>query len=101
MTWTEGFVRIANDKEIGAESYRVLFVILGFVEDGLFSPITPAQIARILGAHQSNVKRALRLLVAKRIIKKRHAAGKLIGFEVVEFFGAVDGKERVELPLSN
>ena len=90
MTWSEGFIRIAQDKEIGAEGYRVLFTILGFVKDGIFSPITPAQIAIILSAHQSNVKRALRLLVAKRIIKKRHVAGKLVGFEIVEFFDAVN-----------
>ena len=90
MTWSEGFIRIAQDKEIGAESYRVLFTILGSIEDGMFSPITPAQIAIVLSAHQSNVKRALRLLAAKRIIKKRHVAGKLVGFEIVEFFDAVN-----------
>lgn len=90
MTWRLGFIRTAQDKEVGAEGYRVLFVILGFVEYGLFAPVTPAQIARILNTHQSNVKRALRLLVVKRIIKKRHIAGKLVGFEIVEFFDAVD-----------
>lgn len=95
MTWSKGFIRIAQDKEISAESYRVLFIILGFVEDGMFSPIAPAQIAIILSAHQSNVKRALRLLVAKRIIKKRYVAGKLVGFEIVEFFGPVNAEEKV------
>ena len=40
MTWRLGFVRTAQDKEIGAEGYRVLFVILGFVEHGLFAPVT-------------------------------------------------------------
>jgi DNA-binding MarR family transcriptional regulator len=95
MTWSKGFIRIAQDKEISAESYRVLFVIFGFVEDGMFSPITPVQIAIILSAHQSNVKRALRLLVAKRIIKKRYVAGKLVGFEIVKFFDAVGAEEKV------
>ncbi len=95
MTWSKDFIRIAQDKEISAESYRVLFVIFGFVEDGMFSPITPVQIAIILSAHQSNVKRALRLLVAKRIIKKRYVAGKLVGFEIVKFFDAVGAEEKV------
>jgi hypothetical protein len=95
MTWSKDFIRIAQDKEIGAESYRVLFVIFGFVEDGMFSPITPVQIAIILSGHQSNVKHALRLLVAKKIIKKRYVAGKLVGFEIVEFFNAVNTEEKV------
>lgn len=87
VTWEEGFTRVAQDKEIGAEAYRALFVILASIEHGYFAPITPAHIAHILDCHQSAVSRALRLLVAKRIIKKRHVVGKLVGFEVIEYFG--------------
>lgn len=87
MTWEDGFIRVARDKEIGAECYRVLFVILASIEDGYFSPITPARISRVLNAEPSNVKRAIRVLVEKKVVKKRHASGKLVGFEIVEYFG--------------
>ena len=86
-TWKEGFYGIARDREIGAECYRVLLIILGSVEYGLFSPVTPVAIARVLECDPSSVKRAVRTLIGKGIIRKRYASEKLIGYEVIEHFG--------------
>lgn len=88
-TWQEGFLSIATDRSIGAECYRVLFAILGSLTDESFAPMTPTLLAQVLHMHESSVKRAVRVLVAKGVLRKRLTqAGKLIGYEVVEFFGA-------------
>ena len=80
-------LQIAKDKEIGKEAYRVLFVILGNVEYGLFSEVTPVAIAKVLECDPSSVKRAVRTLAEKGIIRKRHASRKLIGYEVIDHLG--------------
>ncbi len=36
----------------------------------------------------SNVRRAVKTLLEKGIVKKRCEVGKLVGYEIVEFFGA-------------
>ena len=88
-TWRDGFLRIATDTTIRGECYRVLFAVLGSLTDESFSPVTPKSLAQVLHMHQASVKRALRILITKGILRKRHTqAGKLIGYEVVEFFGA-------------
>lgn len=78
---------MAKDPEVVGEALRVFLVIVASVEEGYFAPVTPAAISRILNRHSSNIKKAVRILVEKGIIRKRYTAGKLIGFEVAEFFG--------------
>ncbi len=87
-TWKKGLLRIARDSAISGESLRVLLVLIASVEYGYFSPVTPAVIAKTLDRRPSNVKRAVRPLVEKGIVRKRYEAGKLVGYEIVEFFGA-------------
>ncbi len=86
-TWKRGLLRIAKDSSINGESLRVLLVLVSFVEYGHFSPIIPAEIGRVLGKRPSNVRRAVKTLLEKGIVKKRCEAGKLVGYEIVEFFG--------------
>ncbi len=87
-TWKEGFRRIARDRSITGEALRVLLVVLSAIEEGYFSSVTPREIGRILDIHEPSVRRAVRCLVEKGIIRKRHEQGKLVGYEIVEFFGA-------------
>ncbi len=87
-TWKEGFRRIARDHSITGEALRVLLVVLSFIEEGYFSSVTPREIGRILDIHDPSVRRAVRCLVEKGIMRKRYESGKLVGFEVVEHFGA-------------
>lgn len=87
MTWKVGFLRVARDKGIGAESYRVALVITAHIEVGAFSPVSVREIGEILSMKRPSVHRAIRVLVEREILRKRYAAGKLVGFEVVEFFG--------------
>lgn len=89
MTWKAGFLRVAQDKGIGAECYRVLLVIAAHIDNGVFSPVSVREIGAILGIKGPSVHRALRVLVYHRVIRKRYTAGKLVGFEVVECFGEV------------
>ena len=54
---------------------------------GLFLLLTPAAIARVLELHESSVKRSIRDLVENGVLKKRYESGKLVGYEITEFFG--------------
>jgi DNA-binding MarR family transcriptional regulator len=87
-TWKEGFRRIARDRSITGEALRVLLVVLSSIEEGYFSSVTPREIGQILNVHDPSVRRAVRCLVEKGVMRKRYESEKLVGFEVVEHFGA-------------
>lgn len=87
-TWRHGFLRIAREKEIGKEAYRVLFALLGSESDGNFISISRWELADILHMDPSNVTRATKLLEKKGVIKRRILRGRTVGYEIMEFFGA-------------
>lgn len=81
-------MQLARNRKITGESLRVFMVILATIDSGLFSPVSIREIAEELSLHRRSVGRALDVLEKEGVIKKRFAAGKLIGFEVIEYFGA-------------
>jgi DNA-binding MarR family transcriptional regulator len=87
MTWGEGFLRVAQDKDIKGETYRVLFTIIGIANGQSFADIAQAEIAAILTMTPRSVNRAIKLLEQKQIISKRYEGGKLVGYRISQYFG--------------
>lgn len=83
-TWNEKLLSVLRDKRLTGLSLRILLLMYASVEYGAFSPVTPAQIARLLDLHESSVKRSIRDLVERGVVKKRYESGKLIGYEILE-----------------
>ena len=82
-TWRCVLRRIATDRTIHEEAFRVYLLLLSSAE-GSMSPFTPASIARTLNSYESSVKRAIRTLVGRGYLKKRYQSGKLVGYEILE-----------------
>lgn len=78
---------VARDREVTAETLRVLLVILATAEVDKSTSISQAEMARILGMKRQNVNFAISKLVAKGIISKRIEGGKIFGYRVNEYFG--------------
>jgi DNA-binding MarR family transcriptional regulator len=87
MTWEEGLIAVARDREVTGEMLRVLLVILAKRETSESTNLSQAEIAGILFMKRQNVSAAINRLVAKGIIKKRTEGGKLVGYRVEEYFG--------------
>lgn len=88
--WREGFRRIARDKEIGKEAYRVLLALLGSEGEGNFISISRWELAEMLEMDPANVTRATKLLERKGILKRRQIRGRTIGYVIIEYFGVGD-----------
>ena len=86
-TSRERLITLLKDKRVTGLGLRILLLLYASVEYGAFSPITPAAIARVLELHESSVKRSIRDLVESGVLKKRYESGKLVGYEITEFFG--------------
>ncbi len=79
-------ISLLKDKRLTGLGLRIVLLMCASVEYGAYAPLTPAEIARVLELHESSVKRSLKDLVEKGIVKKRYESGKLVGYEIVEFF---------------
>jgi DNA-binding MarR family transcriptional regulator len=82
-TYDERLLSILQDKRLSAQGLRIIILLHASVEFGSFAPLCPAQIARLLHADPSSVKRTLRKLVEIGYIKKRHQSEKLVGYEML------------------
>jgi DNA-binding MarR family transcriptional regulator len=85
-TWKEKLLALLRDKRLTGSGLKILLLLYASVEYGSFAPITPARIARLLGTQESSVKRSIKGLVENGIVNKRYESGKLVGYEIVEFF---------------
>ncbi len=85
-TSQEKLISVLKDKRLTGLGLRIVLLMCASVEYGAYAPLTPAEIARVLELHESSVKRSLKDLVEKGIVKKRYESGKLVGYEIVEFF---------------
>ena len=58
MTWSQGLLRVAADREVTGQMLRVLLVILATIEVGQGTSITQAEIALILKPEEALVNRS-------------------------------------------
>lgn len=84
-TEKERLLRVLKDKRITGQGLRIVLLLAVSTEYGWYSPLTPAQIARLLELHESSVKRSIRDLVEDGILRKRYESGKLVGYEILLF----------------
>lgn len=85
MTWREGFLRLATDKALVGEMYRVFFVIMAHMDKDYFSPLVPAEIVKILSISKQAVNRSVNRLVESGVVERHYVSGKLVGFNVTIF----------------
>ncbi len=85
-TLQEKLISVLKDKRLTGLGLRIVLLLYASVEYGAYAPLTPAKIARVLELHESSVKRSIKGLVENGIVKKRYESGKLVGYEIVEFF---------------
>ncbi len=75
--WLE---KIASEKKLRGEDYRVLLILLANAESEEVE-IAQTEIAQKLDIKQSRVSRAIKRLTELRIINKKLIAGKLVGYK--------------------
>ena len=71
MTWEEGLIAVARDREVTGEMLRVLLVILARRDTSQSTSLSQGEIAEILTMKRQNVSAAINRLVAKGITALR------------------------------
>lgn len=71
----EAVARVAEDREVGVEAWRVLGTLLARLDWDNWVLVTQTEMARTLGMRPQNVHRALRVLVRKGIVVQGPKAG--------------------------
>ena len=71
--------KIAKDKGLRGEDYRVLLILLASTESNSVE-ITQIEIAQSLEIKRTRVSRAIKRLTENGVIKKKLIAGKLVGY---------------------
>lgn len=70
MTFQDSLITISKDKELTGEMKSVLLFLMGNLEFDNYITIKQVEIAKELEMQKTNVSRAMRLLVSKKIILK-------------------------------
>lgn len=70
---------IAANRSLQGADFRVLLTLIASTQ-GATAEISQAEIARDLGIESCNVSRSIKKLIENGIIRKKHIAGKLIGY---------------------
>ena len=73
------FRKIAKDKSLRGEDYRVLLILLASAESSSVE-IAQTEIAESLEIKRTRVSRAIKRLTSLGIISKKFIAGKLVGY---------------------
>ena len=70
---------IAANRSLQGADFRVLLTLMANTQ-GATAEISQAEISKKVGIESSHVSRCIRKLIENGIIRKKHTAGKLVGY---------------------
>src|SRR6476660_6522039 len=77
MTFQDGLVRLAQDRSITGEQWRVLAYLMGRLDFENFIYVPQAEVARALAMQPSHVSRAIAALTSKRVLVRGPMVGRV------------------------
>lgn len=87
MLTGQGLIKLATDKDLKQEDWRVLFTYLGSIEFENLIQISQKEVAEILGMHKEHVSRATKKLLGKNILLEESKTGRSKTYRLNTFYG--------------